>query len=124
MKYKAQNIKIMSSDELLSKLHEGAKLYAKYADTTLLFIFRRSRADTYGYYEVRFGKNNFMHLAGIKSKTLNAVQFYEACAKGTVTRADCSPRNDAKTMYAKVAVMEQILDLKNSKCYKSDQRIW
>ncbi len=69
-------------------------------------------------YEVRYGKNNFMHLAGIKSETLSAVEFYEACEKRIIKREDCNPRRDANTMYAKVAVIEQMLDLRNSKCYK------
>lgn len=59
-----------------------------------------------------------MHLAGIKSETLSAVEFYEACEKGIIKREDCNPRRDSNTMYAKVAVMEQMLDLRNSKCYK------
>ena len=95
-----------------------AILYSEYADTTLLFIFREKKADAYDYYEVRYGKNNFMHLAGIKSETLSAVEFYEACEKRIIKREDCNPRRDANTMYAKVAVIEQMLDLRNSKCYK------
>ena len=93
-------------------------MYSEYADTTLLFIFKKKKANAYDYYEVRYGKNNFMHLAGIKSETLSAVEFYEACEKGIIKREDCNPRRDSNTMYAKVAVMEQMLDLRNSKCYK------
>lgn len=63
-----------------------------------------------------------MHLAGIKSDTLNANEFYEACMKGTIAREDCNPRRDANTMYSKVAIMEQILDLRNSKCYKIGEK--
>lgn len=79
MKYRIQNARILSPDELLSILCKSAKLYSEYADTTLLFIFREKKSDDYDYYEVRFGKNNFMHLAGIKSETLSANDFYEAC---------------------------------------------
>lgn len=118
MKYKIQNTRMLSATELLTILYKSAKLYSEYADTTLLFIFREKRADAYDYYEVRYGKNNFMHLAGIKSETLSAVEFYEACEKRIIKREDCNPRRDSNTMYAKVAVMEQMLDLRNSKCYK------
>jgi len=59
-----------------------------------------------------------MHLAGIKSETLSAIDFYEACKNGTITKEDCNPRKDANTMYSKVAIMQQMLDLRNSKCYK------
>ena len=64
MQFKAKNTRLMDAEELLSKLHKSAILYSEYADTTLLFIFRESRTAVYDYYEVRFGKNNFMHLAG------------------------------------------------------------
>lgn len=109
---------MLTSAELLTVLCKSAALYSEYADTTLLFIFKKKKANAYDYYEVRYGKNNFMHLAGIKSETLSAVEFYEACEKGIIKREDCNPRRDSNTMYAKVAVMEQMLDLRNSKCYK------
>ena len=109
---------MLTPAELLTVLCKSAALYSEYADTTLLFIFKKKKADAYDYYEVRYGKNNFMHLAGIKSETLSAVEFYEACEKGIIKREDCNPRRDSNTMYAKVAVMEQMLDLRNSKCYK------
>ena len=122
MKYRVQNARILTPDELLSILYKSAKLYSEYAETTLLFIFREKKSDAYDYYEVRFGKNNFMHLAGIKSETLSANDFYEACLKGMITRAACNPRRDANTMYSKVAIMEQMLDLRNSKCYKIGEK--
>ena len=122
MKYRVQNSRILTPDELLSILCKSAKLYSEYVDTTLLFIFREKKSDVYDYYEVRFGKNNFMHLAGIKSETLSANDFYEACLKGTITRDVCNPRRDANTMYSKVAIMEQMLDLRNSKCYKIGEK--
>ena len=118
MKYKVQNTRILTPTELLAKLCRGASLYSEYADSTLLFIFREKKLEAYDHYEVRFGKNNFMHLAGIKSETLSAKEFFEACVQQTIKREDCKPRRDSNTMYAKVAVMEQLLDLRNSKCYK------
>ena len=59
-----------------------------------------------------------MHLAGIKSQALSAVEFYEACLNKSIKREECNPRRDSNTMYAKVAIIEQMLDLRNSKCYK------
>ena len=66
MKYRVQNIRALTSDELKEALYKSALLYSEYADTTLLFIFREKKSDTYDFYEARFGKNNFMHLAGIR----------------------------------------------------------
>lgn len=122
MKYRLQNTRVLTQEDLLSILCKSAKLYSEYADTALLFIFREKKADAYDFYEVRFGKNNFMHLAGIKSETMNANEFYEACVKGTIAKKDCTPRRDANTMYSKVAIMEQMLDLRNSKCYKIGEK--
>ena len=118
MNYRVQNTKILTSGELISILCKSAALYSEYADTSLLFIFRGNKNEAYDYYEVYFGRNNFMHLAGIKSDTLSAIEFYEACKNGTINREDCNPRKDANTMYSKVAIMQQMLDLRNSKCYK------
>ena len=118
MKYKLQNTRILSPEELLTKLCKSAALYSEYVNTTLLFIFREKKADSYDFYEVRYEKYNFMHLAGIKSETLSAVEFYEACEKKLINKEDCNPRRNSNTMYAKVAVMDQMLDLRNSKCYK------
>lgn len=122
MRCRVQNTRVLTSEELLQILHKSAILYSEYADTTLLFIFREKKSDAYDYYEVRFGKNNFMHLAGIKSETLSANEFYKVCMEGTITRKDCSPRRDANTMYSKVAIMEQMMDLRNSKCYKIGEK--
>lgn len=122
MGYRVQNTRILTSKELISILHKAAMLYSEYVDTTLLFIFREKKSAEYDYYDVRFGKNNFMHLAGIKSDALNASDFFEACKNGTITKEACKPRKDANTMYSKVAIMEQMLDLKNSKCYKIGEK--
>lgn len=118
MKGKVQNVRDLTPAELLTILCKSAALYSEYANTTLLFIFREKKLEEYDYYEARFGKNNFMHLAGIKSETLSAVEFYEACISKTIKREQCNPRRDSNTIYAKVAIMEQMLDLRNSKCYK------
>lgn len=122
MKYRVQNTRILTPEELLTILCKSAILYSEYAETTLLFVFKEKKPDAYDYYEARFGKNNFMHLAGIKSKTLSANEFYEACIERTITREDCNPRRDANAMYSKVAIIEQMLDLRNSRCYKIGEK--
>ena len=49
MKYRVQNARILTPDELLSILYKSAKLYSEYAETTLLFIFREKKSDAYDY---------------------------------------------------------------------------
>lgn len=63
MKYGIKNEKILTSEEVLAILHRSAVRYSEYADTTLLFLFREKKTEGYNFYEVRFGKHNFMHLA-------------------------------------------------------------
>ena len=118
MGHRIVNTRKLTPEDLINILCKSANLYSEYVDTILLFVFKEKKSDIYDYYEVRYGKNNFMHLAGIKSKTLSAEKFYEACIEGTITREDCTPKRDMNTMYSKVSVMEQLLDLRNSKCYK------
>ena len=122
MPYKVQNTRRLTPDELTAILCRSAKIYAEYADTTLLFIFRKNMSDAYDYYEVSFGKNNFMHLAGVKNEEMGAVGFFEACVNGTIKREECKPRRTVGTMFSKVAVMEQLLDLRHSKCYKIGEK--
>ena len=76
MKYKSKNIRILTSTELLTILCKSATLYSEYADTTLLFIFREKKSDAYDFYEVRFGKNNFILQKYDGESTYNKL-FYE-----------------------------------------------
>ena len=98
MKYQIQSVEWLSPEEFLKRLQKNAIKYSEYADSTLLFVFRGSKSEEYEFYKARFGRNNFMHLAGIRSKTKKAVEFYEACLKGTVTREDCNPRHSTTCM--------------------------
>ena len=122
MKYQIQSVEWLSSEEFLKRLQKNAIKYSEYADSTLLFVFRGSKSEEYEFYKARFGKNNFMHLAGIKSKTKKAVEFYESCLNGTVRKEDCTPRHSNNNMYAKVAIMERLLDFRHSKCYKIGEK--
>lgn len=123
MKYQIRSVQHLTETQLLSKLHVAAQRYSQYADTVLLFIFSNGRsAKKYGAYEVSFHKYNFMHLAGIKSETLHAEEFYEACLAGNIKREDCSPTHSVTNMYEKVSVITELLDFKYSKCYRIGEK--
>lgn len=47
MNYKVQNTKILTPENLILILHKSAKLYSEYADTTVLFIFRKKPDNTF-----------------------------------------------------------------------------
>lgn len=118
MKYQTRSVRHLTDIELLSKLHSAANLYSKYAESSLLFLFSKDKLSEYNAYEVFFHKYNFMHLAGIKSETLSAETFFEACLSRTVKRKDCSPRHSITNIYEKVSVINSLLDFKNCKCYR------
>ncbi len=108
MKCKVQNTRILTSEELLTILHKSAVLYSEYVDTTLLFIFREKKSDAYDYYEVRFGKNNFMPGDGFDLQTAVKIYVYEVDAsvnQGAVTCRNCVflyPRDELKRLFAEI----------------------
>lgn len=122
MNYRPKYSPRLSEKEMLQKLHNAALEYKPYADQIITFVFRENKNTEYSSYTVQFGKRNFMHLAGIKSKTLNAVEFYEACLSGIIKKEDCTPKRDPMTMYAKIDVMGELFDFRNSKCYKIGEK--
>lgn len=122
MRTSIQSYKYLSDVELIKQLHQGAELYSKFANTYLLFLFKKNKLDLYQKYEVYYGERNFMHLAGIRSKTLSAVEFYKACLEGTICKQDCTPKNSTTNMYVKVSILKEMLNLKNGKCYKIGEK--
>lgn len=118
MKYQVRNVPYLSEENMLRHLKNGAGLYLEYADTDLLFIYRQSKECPYEFYEIYFGKRNFMHLAGIKSSTIKAKDFAEACALEKVKLQDCMPVHSISNMYSKISILEQLLNFRYSKCYK------
>ncbi len=122
MGYKVHNVQYLSESDMLLHLKKGAELYLKYADTDLLFIYRESVKKKYEFYEIHFGKRNFMHLTGIKAATMNAEEFLEACALGMIRKDECIPVHSAHNMHSKISVLDQLLDLQHSKCYKIGEK--
>lgn len=117
-----RNVKMLTDAEIFHNLKRSAMLYSTYVDKDLLFLYRHSKEATYECYEVHFGKENFMHLAGIKSKTLSAIDFFEACLNGKIKRKDCTPRHSVINMYFKIGILPELLDLKRCKLYKIGEK--
>lgn len=107
--------------QMLAQIKKAALAYKKIAETTLMFIYRESKFSPYCAYEVFYGSINFMHLLGIKSRTLKALEFYKTClgdGDRVLKKEDCSPVHDMKTLYNKISVIDMLLDFKNCKCYR------
>lgn len=55
MRKTIQSYKYLSDAELIKQLHQGAELYSKFANTYLLFLFKKNKSDLYEMYEVYYG---------------------------------------------------------------------
>ncbi len=58
----------LTKEQIPKHLQIAAKAYNKYADKLLLFIYQKNVRSDCEMIKVRFGKENFMHLVGVKSK--------------------------------------------------------
>lgn len=113
---------IYTEERLKEGLMAAASLYRQYAGTTLVFVHSRSKRETPAFTEIYFGAENFMHLVGIKSGTLSARAFYEACLNGTVAAADCTPRHSFANRNEKIRIFPDLFDFSKSKLYKIGDR--
>lgn len=100
------NHEVAKSDrEILALLYDAAKEYNKYVNKKLLFIFREKKKDApYECYEVFYGKENFIHLAGFKRKRIDAKQFFDKCLNRSISlheveKIGCTSYRYEKTDY-------------------------
>ena len=74
---------------------------------------------------MKYQTRKVKHLTDLQLLTqlrLGAAEFYQACLEGKIKREDCSPVHSVSNMYSKVSVLNKLLDLKNSKCYKIGEK--
>lgn len=114
------NQEIAKSDpELLKALHLSAQKYGQYAGHKILYIFRSSGKEApYEDYEVYFGKENFMHLAGFKKGKISATEFFEKCLKDEIELSEVFFKENRKASSAKLDVLPVLLDYRHVKIYK------
>lgn len=122
MKTHSRPINYLNDVQLISELHYSAELYSKIANTFLLFIFNQNKNRPFDFYEIYFGAENFMHLAGIRSTTLSATDFYEACLYSTICIEDCTPSHSKTNMNEKLSILKDMLNFQYSKCYKIGEK--
>ena len=105
---------------LFRDLNYCANKYSDVAGKSFLFLYKSSRKDPeYKSYEIYYRKENFMHLVGVDSKTMHALDFYEACLNNTLTQHDCSASHgNPKNIKQKTAVFPKMFDFKNAKIYQ------
>lgn len=108
--------------ELLCDLYAAAGKYQLYVNKKILYIYRSNRKDApYESYEVFFGKENFMHLAGFKKRIIGAAEFYDRCLFHTLRICDVEFKESRKAASAKLDVLKMLLDYRHVKIYKAGE---
>ncbi len=116
--YKIHYEKTLTEDEILEYLKKAACCYNSYVDTDLMFIYSKDKKTDYRYYEIFFGMENFLHLAGCIGNGIDAKEFFLKCLGGTIKYNEFKPKKDINTTSAKISILYTMLDFRNSKLYK------
>ena len=92
--------------EILFLLYEAAQEYNVYVNKKLLFIFREKKQDApYECYEVFYGKENFIHLAGFKRKKIDAKVFFDKCLSRSVSLHEVDFKENRKATSSKLDIL-------------------
>lgn len=112
----------LTNEQLLTAIYEAAEEYEKLLGKDFLII-GKNRNTEYFWFECFFEKKNFMHLLGIKSKTMSANDFFDECIfhnKGEdskLTLSDCSPsrNHNRTTINEKSSCCAEMLKIQDAK---------
>lgn len=104
-----------TNDALINQIKASAEAYSKLIGYDFLII-GKNRTSPYLWFEYQFDPENFMHLLGIKSRTLAPKKFYDYClpnAAKMIALSDCNPsRNHSrKTINEKCSCAPNIFDI-------------
>ena len=115
--------KNLKDNQLLQQIYRSATLYSKMCDKDFIYICidKKDVSNTF-VFTARYEKSSFMHLCGIKSKTMDASSFYRNCLNSSITLNDCTPAYDhsVQDISSKVSILSDLLDVKNMKMFKAD----
>lgn len=112
-----------TNEQLKKDLRNSAERYSSYVDKKILFVYRENRDGApYECYEVFYGKENFIHLAGFKRlpefNSSSAESFYKHCLAGTIKIKKFRFSDSRQSASGKLDVLPDLLDYKNAKIYK------
>lgn len=115
----------LSDEELLKAIYASATEYSKLIDNEYLIIGKNKKSG-YFWFQCHFKKKYFMHLLGIKSKTLSAEEFYNRCDAFNhgvgpgIKIADCTPsrNHNRKTINEKCSCCAAMLHIEDAKYMK------
>ena len=112
----------LSDQQLLDAIYRAAAEYSQLVDNSYLIIGKNKHSPFF-WFQCHFEKKHFMHLLGIKSNTLNANEFFDACdtfnktSKNGITISDCSPsrNHNRTTINEKCSCCADILRLQDAR---------
>lgn len=107
----------LTKDQVITYLIAAAKVYAQYVDRILVFIYQKNIKSNCETLKVRFGQENFMHLVGIRIKTLTAAEFYQACISENISFDDCTPSHDPSNRNTRILLLPKMMMFSECKIY-------
>ena len=117
--YSVHNEPIKTDEQFLADLFRAVDAYNLYAGKKLLFIYRTSLpGNIYSWYEVLFGKENFMHLTGIRALNFGAQRFYEKCLSRAIKSKEFTFTTSRKVASSKLDALPKLLLFEHATIYK------
>ena len=110
----------LSDEELIQFICKAAYEYQKLLGKTYLVVGKNKESE-YFWFQCSFEKKQFMHLLGIKSKSMQSDEFYEKCVYGEgISISDCTPsRNHSRTtINEKASCCADMLKISDAKYMK------
>lgn len=107
----------MTDEQLLAAIHSAAVQYNQLLDQVFLFIGKNNNSPQYLWFQARFRKHQFMHLLGLTSPILSAVEFFDRAFDDRLIISDCLPSREhiRTTVVEKCSCCARILNLKDAK---------
>jgi hypothetical protein len=101
----------MTKVEALKIIYNCAELYKLNLEGKVLLIISIANDNSIRYSEIKFLKNNFLHLTGVDVKEgLNANVFYDRCLSHTLSVKDFELKNNGTTEL-KLQVLPQLMNI-------------
>ena len=119
----------LNDQEFIRYIHNAATSYAELEGNSYLIIGKNKKSDYY-WFQCHFQAKNFMHLLGIKSRTLTADEFYhkaleyDASNEDCLAIKDCTPsRNHSRTaLNEKVSSALYLFQIENARYMKVGEK--
>lgn len=115
--------KNLKDNQLLQQIYRSATLYSKMCDKDFLYLcINKKDINQTEIYHAHYESKHFMHLCGIDSKTLSAIDFYNNSLSCSLTINDCTGAYDhsISQISEKVSILSDLLDVKNMKMFNAD----